>query len=173
MNQPDTHTETVTRTETVTETVTTAACPVCEQRVDSAELVSVEIGGADDATGCCRYCAQALFGYQGEPDGAASTPDTSDPYMPHEVVAARVGTLLGRLSAHRQELVSLTVGLIMSVVTIVVGVDVANEAAAQMSRQSVTQFGAAAELFPAVFTTLLIAVVLWMIAKMMVVGPRP
>jgi len=77
MNQPETHTETIERTETVTETVTTAACPVCEQRVDSAELVSVEIGTADDATGCCRYCAQSLFGFEGEPDGVDTTSDTS------------------------------------------------------------------------------------------------
>jgi len=173
MNKPDTHTETIERTETVTETVTKAACPVCEQRVDSAELVSVEIGGADDATGCCRYCAQALFGYEGEPDGAASTPDTSDPYMPHEVVAARVGTLLGTLSAHRQRLVSLVVGLATTAVVGLVGLEVATEASAQLASQDVTQVGAPLELMGPVVTAGLIAAVIWLVGKMMVWGPRP
>jgi hypothetical protein len=177
MNTPDTHTETVTRTETVTETVTTAACPVCEQRVDSAELVSVEIGAADDATGCCRYCAEALFGFEGEPDGADTTSDTSIDtsglYMPHEVAAARVGTLLGRLSAHRQELVSLVVGLATTAVVGLVGMEVATEASAQLASQDVTQVGAPLELMGPVFTTVLIAAVIWLVGKMMVAGPRP
>lgn len=172
MNKPDTHTETVTRTETVTETVTTAACPVCEQRVDSAELVSVEIGGADNATGCCRYCAQALFGFEGEPDGADTTDTTRDERLERRGEAIINAAQMGGAWL-REYGVSLTVGLATTAVVGLVGLEVATEASAQMASQDVTQVGAPLELMGPVVTTVLIAAVIWLVGKMMVAGPRP
>jgi len=185
MNTPETQTETVTRTETVTETVTKAACPVCEQRVDVDELVSVELGAADDATGCCRYCAQALFGYEGEPDGA----DTTDTTTSDERLERRGEAIINRVNDavpesvkwitlesvrdHRQQLVSLTVGLLVIGVVGRVGADVATEAAAQISSQDVTQFGAPFFELPGVLPLLVIVFTAWVVVKAMVWGPRP
>jgi len=173
MNQPDTQTETVTRTETVTETVTTAACPVCEQRVDAAELVSVEIGAADGATGCCRYCAAALFGYEGEPDGADTTDATTTRDERLERRGARIietaRTAVGWV--HPQTVI---VGLTITAVTTIVATEVATEASAQMATNPIQDVGAPplfelADLFPLV----VIAFTAWLVVKAMVWGPRP
>jgi len=161
MNTPDTHTETIERTETVTETVTTAACPVCEQRVDVDELVSVELGAADDATGCCRYCAAALFGYEGEPDGA----DTTDTTTRNERLERRGARIIetARTAVGWVHPQTVIVGLIITAVTTIVATEVATEATAQMAANPITDAPApppfagtvAAMIFPTIMLILL------------------
>ena len=68
MNKPETQTQTTDRIDATTDT-TTGACPVCEQTVSAGEFVTLGVGADRERTAICRYCADSLLGFEGEPDG--------------------------------------------------------------------------------------------------------
>jgi len=68
MNTPETQTQTTDRIETTTDT-TTGACPVCEQTVSAGEFVTLGVGSDRERTAICRFCADSLLGFEGDPDG--------------------------------------------------------------------------------------------------------
>lgn len=130
MNEPETTTETREVIETTTETVTTAECPYCEDnRVPSNEFVTVELGPQREQTAICLTCAESAFGYTGDANGLTrETPEA-------ESVGSHDDTEL-------TQLVNLAIGLTVTAVVATVGMNVATEAASQLSAAEVSQVGA-------------------------------
>jgi len=79
MNTPETQTQTTDRIEATTDTTTTGACPVCEQTVPAKEFVTLGVGADRERTAICRYCADSLLGFEGDPDGLTASQPTNTP----------------------------------------------------------------------------------------------
>jgi hypothetical protein len=153
-----TTTEERTKVSVETEEVTLYQCPVCDQQVGEDELVPVDIADGERQTVSCEYCANSLFGFEGDATNHGIT----------QSIGEAASSLTDLVSAGAvRALISLSIGLT------VCGL-VFQQIMTEVQTSTIEEVGTAPPI--AIFDILpilLIGIIIWMGLRMMVIGPRP